>query len=199
MTSPSQPHEDPHGNLVRTTEAGEGGRVGTGLSFPFIRLHVVAWADPVLDQLGHDPRSPYVERFWVSILGPSSTLLLRRLATGLERSPAGFELPIEAWAHELGVGIRGGRNSPFWRAVERTGRFKATRLQSDTLFVRRRLDSLNLRQIERLPVHLQRAHHAWSTRQLAEHQARAVPTTPSGTPGSSPAANPTDSPAAASA
>ncbi len=136
------------------------------LSFPAERLHVMAWPDPVLDRLGHDPRSPYVERFWVSILGPSSTLLLRRLATGLELAPDGFDVEPEAWARELGIGLRGGKNSPFWRSVERTSRFRATRLQGDTLFVRRRLDSLNRRQIEKLPAHLQRAHNAWAARQL---------------------------------
>ena len=37
-------------------------------------LLVRPWIDPVLDEVGHDPRSPYVERFWLSSLGPSSTV-----------------------------------------------------------------------------------------------------------------------------
>ncbi len=148
------------------------------IEFPFAELRVVAWPDEILDRLGHDPRSPYVERFWVSILGPSATLLLRRLATGLDLAPDGFSFEPEAWARELGVGIRGGKNSPFWRAIERTGRFRATRLQGDTLFARRRLDSLNIRQVDRLPAHLQRAHHAWAARQLAEHQKPRPPVPP---------------------
>ncbi len=41
------------------------------LSFPIDRLTVEAWPDPVIDQLGHDPRSAYVERFWLGVLGPS--------------------------------------------------------------------------------------------------------------------------------
>ncbi|MFV0526368.1 MAG: hypothetical protein ACK5RL_17935 [Acidimicrobiales bacterium] len=51
------------------------------------QLLVRPWPDPVLDEMGHDPRSAYVEQFWLSILGPSAVLLLRRLARGLERSP----------------------------------------------------------------------------------------------------------------
>ena len=35
-------------------------------------LHVVAWPDPVVDQVGYDPRTMYVERFWLGILGPTS-------------------------------------------------------------------------------------------------------------------------------
>ena len=36
------------------------------------RLRVEPWADPVVDHLGHDPRSAYVEQFWLPILGPLS-------------------------------------------------------------------------------------------------------------------------------
>jgi hypothetical protein len=38
-------------------------------------LPVRPWPDPVIDALGHDPRSAYVERFWLGILGPSTTPL----------------------------------------------------------------------------------------------------------------------------
>ena len=27
-------------------------------------VHVTPWPDPVIDAVGHDARSPYVERFW---------------------------------------------------------------------------------------------------------------------------------------
>jgi hypothetical protein len=36
-------------------------------------LRIEPWADPVIDHLGHDPRSAYVEHFWLPILGPLST------------------------------------------------------------------------------------------------------------------------------
>jgi len=78
-------------------------------------LTITPWADPVIDTLGHDPRSPYVEQFWLAILGPSTTWLLRRLAAGLEASPAGFELDLDETARSLGLGTRGGRNAPFMR------------------------------------------------------------------------------------
>ena len=47
-------------------------------------LHVLRWHDPLIDRLGHDPRSRYVERFWLGILGPSTTLVLRVLADALD-------------------------------------------------------------------------------------------------------------------
>src|SRR2546428_4922878 len=78
-------------------------------------LAVRPWPDPVIDALGHDPRSSYVERFWLGILGPSTTWLLRRLATGLEAPPPGVELPPAETARPPGLGGKGGRHSPVLR------------------------------------------------------------------------------------
>src|SRR5919205_4035017 len=69
-------------------------------------MAVRPWPDPVIDALGHDPRSPYVERFWLPVLGPSTTWLLRLLAAELEVNPAGFELDLAEAAHVLGLGNR---------------------------------------------------------------------------------------------
>ena len=49
-------------------------------------LHVLRWHDPLIDRLGHDPRSRYVERFWLGILGPSTTLVLRVFADALDET-----------------------------------------------------------------------------------------------------------------
>ena len=51
--------------------------------FPIPSVAVEAWPDPVVDELGHDPRSTYVERFWLPVLGPSTVWFLRRVADGL--------------------------------------------------------------------------------------------------------------------
>src|SRR5688500_16276454 len=91
-------------------------------------LAVCPWPDAVIDSLGHDPRSAYVERFWLGILGPSTTFLLRRLAAELEANPAGFDLPLGDTARALGLGMRGGRNSPFLRTVQRCCQFGMAQL-----------------------------------------------------------------------
>ena len=36
-------------------------------------LTIRPWPDPVIDSLGHDPRSHYVETYWLGILGPSTS------------------------------------------------------------------------------------------------------------------------------
>src|SRR5260221_13756209 len=83
-------------------------------------LQVRPWVDDVYDTLGFDPRSAYVERFWLGILGPSTTWLLRRGAAAFDRSPGGFELPLSDTARALGLGDKGGRHSPFMRALWRS-------------------------------------------------------------------------------
>lgn len=142
--------------------------------FPEERLRVRPWPDPVLDALGHDPRSRYVENYWLSILGPSSTLLLRRLAAGMEATPAGFDVDPLEWAQELGLGAKGGKHGPFWRSVDRACRFGAAQRNGQLLAVRRRLPPLTARQIERLPDHLQRAHNQWAEQRLAQPRRKTI-------------------------
>ena len=132
------------------------------LTFPVSTLEIEPWPDPVIDQLGHDPRSAYVERFWLGFLGPSTVLLLRRLADDLDTHPSGFTLDLVDAARSLGVGTRGGRHSPFMRTVERVCRFGAGQWRtSETLAVRRNLAPLTRGQIARLSPTLQAEHLRW--------------------------------------
>src|SRR3954447_5256424 len=87
-------------------------------------LNVRPWPDTVIDRVGYDPRSPYVERFWLGVLGPSSIVLLRRLAGELEANPSGFVLGLDATARSLGLAVRGGRGSTFGRTVLRCSQFR---------------------------------------------------------------------------
>lgn len=126
-------------------------------------LTIKPWPDPVIDQVGHDPRSAYVERFWLGVLGPSTTWLLRRMAAGLERSPAGFDLPLADTARSLGLGSDG-RHSPFIRALGRVCQFELGQPQdAGVLAVRRKLPPLSRRQLQRLPESLQAEHEAWQS------------------------------------
>jgi hypothetical protein len=123
--------------------------------------------DDVIDALGYDPRSLYVETYWLSVLGPSTLWLLRRLVAGLELHPAGFELPMAETARALGLGDKGGRSSPFVRALIRLCQFDvAVPLQGHALAVRRKLPPLNRRQVMRLPESLQDAHQRWQEEEL---------------------------------
>lgn len=130
-------------------------------------LTIQPWPDAVIDALGHDPRSWYVEKYWLGILGPSTTWLLRRLAAGLEAEPEGYQLPLAETARSLGLGDRGGRNSPFVRALTRCVQFDLAQVHDQrALAVRRMVPPLNRRQLVRLPAALQEAHQRWQEAQL---------------------------------
>jgi hypothetical protein len=123
---------------------------------PTESIHISRWDDPVVDIDGHDLRSAYVERFWLTLLGPSTTFLIRRIAVELDRQPAGFDLHLVDTAKSLGLGLRGGMRGPFMRAISRTGQFNITRpVGPRALAARTRLATLTHRQAERLPEGLQ--------------------------------------------
>jgi len=93
---------------------------------------------------------------------------MRRFAAGLESAPEGFDLDPADTARELGVGARGGRNSPFQRAVGRCVTFELARQPADAvLAVRRRFPPLPRRLLLRLPDSLQELHIRWSEPQEA--------------------------------
>jgi hypothetical protein len=132
-------------------------------------LQITPWHDPVLDAVGHDLRSAYVERFWLPILGPSTLLLARRIAAGFEVHPGGFALGLEETAAAMGLSLRDGANGPFYRAVARTVQFHITRPAGPAaLTARPRVQQLSHRQLARLPVGLQRDHAAWIAEDRAE-------------------------------
>ncbi|QGG95866.1 hypothetical protein [Actinomarinicola tropica] len=130
-------------------------------------LQIRPWADPVIDEMGHDLRSHYVERFWLGILGPSTTLLLRRIALGFDAEPDGFTLHLGDTARSLGLGARAGKHSPFVRALDRCCQFGAARRHGDQLDVRRRLPPLTRFHVSRLPEPLQAEHDDWVARSSA--------------------------------
>jgi hypothetical protein len=146
------------------------------VTFECDTLTVRPWADDVIDSLGFDPRSPYVERFWLGVLGPSTTWLLRRIAAGFDHHPQGFEMALGETARALGLGDRGGRHSPFLRTVNRMIQFELAQVVSPgagELAVRRRVPPLSRRQIARLSPTLQAAHERWQAEQLKEPPAEA--------------------------
>lgn len=132
-------------------------------------LAIRPWPDPVIDTLGHDPRSVYVERFWLPTLGPTSLLLLRRIASELDARPDGVEIDMAATAQALGLGNRTGASSPLARSFDRLQQFDLACSSGDRSFaVRRTVPPVNRRHVQRLPHDLQDEHREWAEAQLAE-------------------------------
>lgn len=119
------------------------------------------WVDPLVDRHGHDPRSHYVELFWLGVLGPTATWLLRRLVAGLDHRPDGYEVDLVELAAALGLSYTRGAASPFGRAVQRCVMFGLAHPMSDGIAVRRRVPAVAQRHLRRLPEALQVAHDDW--------------------------------------
>ena len=142
-------------------------------------IQVVPWPDPILDVIGHDPRSWYAETFWLPTLGPTSLLLLRHLADRFERDPAGVELPVADTAAALGLGPREGQHSPLMRSLGRLQQFElACHETPERISVRHALPPVHRRHVRRLPAALQATHAEWLNAQetkpvdLARRRAR---------------------------
>ena len=125
------------------------------------RLMVLPWLDPVVDDAGFDPRSRYVELFWLGVLGPTATWLLRRLVAGLERSPEGYQLDLQATAQAMGLSYASGRSSPFSKALQRCVMFGLAHPIEGGLAVRRRVPAISFRHLRRMPDSVQAAHADW--------------------------------------
>ncbi len=155
--SPHSPSNGTHPPLSSACPPPAGPAAG-----PAAMLSVTPWPDVVIDHLGHDPRSAYVERFWLGVLGPSSIWLIRLMADRLDAEPAGFTLDLQECALSLGLGPGVGRNAPVSRTVTRLTQFGvAQRYGRHGLAVRRHLPPLAQHQLARLPTALQHAHQQW--------------------------------------
>lgn len=124
-------------------------------------LVIRPWIDPLVDDDGHDPRSRYVEQFWLGVLGPTATWILRRLVAGLERHPGGYEIDLALTAKMMGLSYTAGRSSPFAKALQRCTMFGLAHQTSDGLAVRRRVPPVAHRHLRRMPDAVQTAHDAW--------------------------------------
>jgi hypothetical protein len=132
-------------------------------------LTIQPWPDPIIDTVGHDPRSLYVETFWLPTLGPTALLLLRHLATRFDERPGPVELPVAEASQALGLGDREGHSSPIVRSLARLETFDlACSDGQTTVAVRRNLPPVQRRHLRRLPSNLQSMHAAWTEARLAE-------------------------------
>jgi hypothetical protein len=122
-------------------------------------LQVRPWADPVVDAKGHRADSPYVELFWLPILGPSATLLMRRLGLYLDMRPTGLSIDLFDLSAQLGLGRPESRHAALPRAIDRCVRFTmARRTGPNHLAVRRMLGPLPAQRVARLSPALQSIH-----------------------------------------
>lgn len=123
------------------------------------QMRFTAWRDINIESLGYDPRSTYVEKFWLPFLGPSTVLLERRIIEALEMNPFGFEMGLEELSQMLGLGNNIGKNSSIQKTLNRLVIFELARIMPSHAFsVRLKMPPLPQRYINRLPLLLQKQH-----------------------------------------
>lgn len=126
------------------------------------RILLVGWPDPVADSVGHPVRSDYVETYWLGILGPTATWLLRRCSDKVLTEPDGAEIDLHSTAGSLGLAHRADRPTPFSRGFDRLMMFGLMRHVANhpvpTFAVRTHVPPLSLRHVSRLPAQLQISH-----------------------------------------
>jgi hypothetical protein len=128
-------------------------------------IKVIRWHDPVVETHGYAVDDPYIEMFWLPILGPTATWLARRLASGLLHHPEGYICEMNELAQALGVSYTQGRHNPFARALPRCSMFGVSQYVAQepvyTVSVRTVMPHLPARHLARLPQQLRIAHQDW--------------------------------------
>jgi hypothetical protein len=131
------------------------------------RATIRPWIDPLVDQRGHDPRSTYVERYWLGVIGPTATWIMRRFAEGFDEQPEGFVLDLDHMANSMGLSFQKGVASPFGKALHRCVMFGIAQPLSDGFNVRRKLPTVAQRHLKRLPDDVQAEHEGWVRRTVS--------------------------------
>ena len=139
-------------------------------------IDLSCWRDPVVERVGFDACGDYPELFWLPIIGPTSTWLLRRLAVMAVLHPLGCTLDVCATAQSLGLGTDIGPRGTFARSLERLSIFGLVRARDHRHEVRSVVPPLTIKQLARLPEHLQKAHALWSEEDPASAYAEAYAT-----------------------
>jgi hypothetical protein len=121
-------------------------------------VNVVPLADPLIDEVGYDARGGYTEAYWLSVLGPSALLALRRLNAYIDLAPEGFRFSVSTFARELGLGHSVGRNAPVVRTLARLVSFGLAKPEGDALAIRRNVPPLSRGHLARLPAPLLERH-----------------------------------------
>jgi len=105
----------------------------TNPDFATTTLRVTRWHDPIVDERGYEPRSGYVERFWLPVIGPTASWIYRSLTDDLHAHPCGLDVDLGDFAAQMGLAHRADRTRRFDRALERCIMFGLAQRNGDTL------------------------------------------------------------------
>jgi hypothetical protein len=139
--------------------------------------------NPRVRHVGFDLTDTYVEQCWSAVVGPSSTLLLRRLPE-LWQHEVPVEVPASEFSRSLGLGAGTGPNSRLASTMDRLVRFGLARPdRAGGLDVYLEVPPLQPRQLERVSEWTRSAHDRLFTAHLegfegvSEHRSKVTAAT----------------------
>jgi len=143
-----------------------------------LRFTPVDHPDSRVQRVGFDLRDPYVEKCWSAVVGPSSTLLLRRMPDLWAVSTPG-EIEASELSRSLGLGVGVGERSRLMSTMNRLVHYRLARPVPDGagLEVFQQVSPLTAHQLERVPQWTRDTHerlldtHLEQFDDLAQHQA----------------------------
>lgn len=133
--------------------------IDTSEAKPSTTITFRRWVDPVIDTDGHAIGSPYVEHFWLPVIGPSALLLARRAAwlfdLGSRSADPDLEVTVDLEVFAPSMGLSPARLLVTFGRLEMFG---LARQVSDGWQVRTVVSEVPARSRRRWPAALQEAH-----------------------------------------
>lgn len=120
-------------------------------------LQVTTFTDTDTERWGHPVRSAYTEMFWLPIIGPTTSWLLRRLQVGDVVVP----VPLGLLSLSMGVGVAGGINAPVIRSLSRLVEYGLAVVDEDRFSVTTHVPRLSAKQLVRLPGPFRQQHEMY--------------------------------------
>lgn len=142
-------------------------------------IHAHPHPDFEVQRVGFPLDHRYVEQCWAPIIGPSSTLLLRRLPW-LWRSGTSVTVDVGELGRSLGLGASVGKNTKITRTLQRLVQFRfADPVAPGELNVFTEAPPLSERQLDRVPMWTRVLHEQLLSAHLGElsHPSRSAPLT----------------------
>jgi hypothetical protein len=121
-------------------------------------LTLVRLADPLVESLGLGPDDPYVDLAVLPVVGPSGTIMWRRMAKMVAAGQCPLRVDTAELLRCLGLSASLARNSPGGRTIYRIDRFGLVRRFGSRLAVRTALAPWSERRAGGLPAPVKAYH-----------------------------------------
>lgn len=104
---------------------------------------------------------PYIDTFWLPLLGPTATLLLNSLMSRALYEHDQFDIELNKLSMSIGVGNREGSASPIAKNLKRLSDFGLLSKHNEKYYVPTSIDTIEENHLRKLNSALQLEHKKW--------------------------------------